>query len=490
MNSKKLFSAARRLLLFVIAAVLVLAMSVPALAADEQEPYQEIDTSQRDTEFTYELFLTDQSGMPVTNPRKLAAGDRLNVEIRLTRNGFNGPSYDSYGIEFRLLTRGLTYNYDGVTLRSGTDVREMVYSDGNSVGFAWYDFQQIGESTNNPVLAGSWSYTVADPGMVNITVPVALVYVTGDSEEYVPTGPATLFLDPDGGRIVGEDVSGTYTSGTVVVLPEVQMGDWVFVGWSDGAHIYPAGSEYVVSGVVTLTAVWEELDRNRYLTLDLAGCEVVGEDISGYYADDEIVVLPDAQREGYKFLGWSDGVETYEANAEYVVYNTVTITALWEEIPAAPAEPLEPTEPTEPGENGDCIICDRDHSLIPIIPLCWLHLLILLLLLLVIILILLLLLRRPVKYSLVNGDVSLNFKNGKTPVEVEAVLRDGEKEYRLNKSGIVEVRNRLRFIKNETNIPVAEVKTGTYKGKLLIHEGGKVKVKKCRIKALDRKLDE
>lgn len=485
MNSKRLFAAARRLLLFAIAAALVLAMSVPALAAEEKDPYREISTSHNDAEFTYELFLTDQNGMSVTNPRKLAAGDKLYVEIRLTRNGFNGPSYDSYGIEFRLLTRGLTYNYDGMTLRSGTDVREMVYSDGNSVGFAWYDFQQIGESTNNPVLAGSWSYTVADPGMVNITVPVALIYVTGDSEGHVPVGSATLFLELNGGRLVGEDVSGTYTSGTAVTLPDMEMGDWVFLGWSDGAHIYPAGSEYVVSGVVTLTAVWEELDRNRYLTLDPAGGEVVGEDISGYYVDGEIVILPEAQREGYDFVGWSDGVETYEANAEYVVYNTVTITALWEEAAAAPVAPVEP------GEGSGCIICGRDNLPIPAIPLCWLCLLILLLLLLlVIILILLLLLRRPFKYSLVNGDVSLNFKNGKTPAEVEVVLRDGEKEFRLNKSGIVEVKNRLRFIKNETSIPVAEIKAGTYKGKLLIHEGSSVKVKKCRIKALDRKLDE
>lgn len=467
MKSLIRYSFARRLLLLVMALVILAGIAAPALAAEENTPYRTITTSHEEAEFTYELFLTDQNGVSVANPRAMSPGDTIYVEIRLTREGYNSPSYDSYGIEFRLMTRGLTYNYDGLSLRGGTDVREMIYADGNSVGFAWYDMQQKGESVNNPVLAASWSYTVEDPAMVNITVPVALIYITGEKEGHVAVGPATLYLDPNGGVILGEDVSGTYPSGTTVILPQVQMGEWVFAGWSDGAAIYPAGSAYVVSGIVTLTAVWEELERNRYLSLDPNGGEIVGEDISGYYADGELVRLPDARREGYTFLGWNDGTASYGANEEYTVFNTVTIVAQWEPVATAPGDVDEPA---------------ADDSNALLLAGCLAGLLGLLLLLL------LLWKRRFVRYSLVNGDVALRYRNRKHDVRVAVVLYDEDKEYHLAKSGTVKAKRRLRYIQNMMRMPIADIAPGKYEGKLIIMDGSSVKVRKCRIKALDREL--
>lgn len=464
MNTPKLISANRRFLVLLLAAMLVLSMAFPAFATEEKTPFQEIGTSHNNADFTYELFLTDKNGMSITNPRKLAAGDTIHVEIRLTREGYREPSYSSYGIEFRLLSRGLTYNYDGITLRSGTEVREQVYSDGNSVGFAWYDMQQIGESTNNPVLAGSWSYTVEDPKMVNITVPVALIYITGEKDEFVPIGNATIYLDPEGAQFVGKDISGTYPSGTKVILPEMKMGEWVFVGWTDGAHVYPAGSEYTVSGIVTLTPVWEELERNRHLALDPKGGELLGEDITGFYADGQMVILPEVQREGFKFLGWTDGVETYDAGAEYTVYNTVIISALWEAVE------------TDTENNTEGMLS-------------WIWLLILLPILIFIWLILLWK-RSFIKYSLVNGDVALNYKNGKRAAYVEVILIDEDQKYSLNKSGLVKAKERLRFIKNVQQMPIAEVKPGKYQGELLITRGRVSEVRKCRIQVTEKELKE
>lgn len=455
----KIFKKLSALLLM---AVVLLGLGIPAFAA-EKEPYATVTTSHRDAEFTYELFLTDTNGYSVTNPRTLGAGDRLSVEIRLTRSGYKSPSYESYGIEFRLLTRGLSYNYDGISLRSGTDVREQVYADGNSVGFAWYDMQQQGESINNPVLAASWSYTVADPAMVNITVPVALIYITGQEEGYVAQGPAILYLDPNGGKIIGKDVSGTYTSGDVVTLPDAKLGDAVFLGWSDGAKVYPAGSQYTVSGIVTLVAQWGQLDRNRYLTLDPNGGTLLTPDISGYYADGEIVILPEVTREGYRFLGWHDGTALYEAGAEYTVFNTVTITAQWEALTGEEPGPEEPAK-------GGCWI----WILIGFGIFWWL--------------ILLLWLRRWVKYSLVNGDVALNYRNGEGSVRVSVILLDGDQEHFLAKSSTVKEKRRLRYITNMGRFPIAEIETGRYKGKLVITDGTKVTEKKCRIKVLDREL--
>ena len=104
-----------RISALLLAAVVLLGLAVPA-DCTEKGPFATVTTSHRDAEFTYELFLTDTNGYSVTNPRTLGAGDKLMVEIRLTRSGYKSPSYDSYGIEFRLLTRGLAYNYDGTVM--------------------------------------------------------------------------------------------------------------------------------------------------------------------------------------------------------------------------------------------------------------------------------------------------------------------------------------------------------------------------------------
>jgi len=424
---------------------------------DTKATFREIITGHNGAKFIYELLLTDQNGAAVTNPRKLKAGDTLYVEIRLIREDFNEPNYLSYGIEFRLLTRGLSYNGDGASLRKGTPVYRASYLDGDSVGFAWYDMTRAGEPFNNPVSAASWSYTVDDPKAVNITVPVALIYITGEDDEFVPVGTARLFLDVNGGELIGKDVSGEYPSGKAVVLPDAKFADYVFDGWSDGVRVYPAGTEYIVSGVVTLTAQWSGLVRDRYVQLVLNGGELNSEDISGYYADGEVIILPDITREGYKLIGWSDGVDTYKPGDEYVVYNTVNLTAQWEEI--------------------------HDYSWVApvLIGVCGLGLLLLLLLLWK---------RKTVKYSLVNGDVALNYTNGDKAVQIDVMLYSDGMEYHLARSEIVEAKQKLRFIENTANFVIADIEEGTYDGKLLIYDGSKTEVKKCRIKAVDRELDE
>lgn len=441
----------------ILSLMLVLALCVPARAT----AFQEIFTTHDGVGFTYELFLTDQNGMSVYNPRTMSAGDTLFVEIRLTRENYTENTYGSYGIEFRLLTRGLSYNNDGTTLRNGTQVRKATYMDGDSVGFAWYDMSQQGEDFANPVLAATWSYTVSDPSMVNITVPVALIYITGDTKDHIPVGTARLFLDPNGGKIIGEDISGEYISGAVVTLPDAKLGDAVFDGWSDGVNVYPAGSKYTVSGIVTLTAQWSELVRDRYVTFLPEGGEFEELDSSGYYADGEIIILPEAEREGYRLVGWTDGVDIYEPGEEYIVTNTVNLTAVW--------EPVETGE-GDTGTGGGTGCC------------WWLWLIGLFF-------IILLWKRRWVKYSLVNGDVKLHYNNGEQEVRIAVVLIDEDgKQHPLIKSGTIKVKRKLRHIRNMGRFPIAPIEPGKYTGKLIIMEGETVTVKQCCIKAMDKEF--
>lgn len=442
--------------------------------------------------FEYRLTLTDGNGRTVTNPRMLSTGDTLTVEIELSRTDMQATSYDAYGLEFRLRSRGLQYNRDGASFADGTSVTEQHFESGDSVGFAYYDMEQQGQPINNPAMAGRWSYTVIDPNAINITVPVALLYMVNDSESYEPIGNAMLYLDPNGGEIIGEDVSGEYRSGTIVTLPGASFGDYVFLGWSDGAQLYEAGANYVVSGIVTLTAEWEGFVRERQVVFDATGGEFVGDDPSGMYADGEVITIPEAEWDGHELTGWNLYGESYAPGDQYTVNNSVVFQAQW-----------EPVAISEPGSED---IGELDTPLAR-----WLHqedgivngghmaLFIGGLLLLIGMLLWLLLLwkRRWVLYSLKNGDVSLSYKNKNHDFQVEVVLYDEDTnsnkvEYHLNKSGTVEVKHRLRFIRGHVDTyPIVEIKKGKYKGKLIVTDPeGKVTEEKVRIEVLDREIRE
>ena len=446
--------------LLTLALILLLTLSIPVLARADQ------------VELEYKLTLTDQNGREVLNPRELNAGDTLYVEIELSRKDSDASSYGTYGLEFRLLTRGLSYNGDGASFRNGTPITKQVFLSGDSVGFAYYDDARTGEAINNPVLAGQWSYTVTDPAALNITVPVALMYLVDDSESYEPVGNARLFLDPTGGEIIGTDVSGLYPSGTVVSLPEARFADYRFLGWSDGVRLYDAGSRFVVTGVVTLTAMWEGLMRDRRVLFEANGGTILGDDPSGMYADGEVVVVPDAKRDGYHLNGWTMEGETYAAGDEYVVDNSVIFFAGWTEAVPAPDTQEEARERT----LAAAVIVPAAAALLGL-------------------LFLLLWKRRWVLYSLKNGDVALSYKEKKHDYLVEVILfaenEDGSRsEYRLNKSNRIEAKHRLRFIQGQESLyPIVPVEKGKYKGKLMITDPqGKTTEKKARIKVLDREI--
>ena len=434
-----------------------------------------VTASAERADFEYKLILTDENGAEVTNPRKLKAGSTLNVEIEMSMKGSTDPTYISYGLEFRLESRGLEYNRDGSTFRAGTGVNSTTFTTGEVVGFAYYDLTREGETVSNPMRVCSWSYTVTDPSAVNITVPTALLYIRDDSEPYVPIGTAWLFLDPNGGQIVGVDVSGEYPSGTVVTLPDAKFADYTFQGWTDGVKIYPAGSEYTVTGVVTLTAIWENLERTRQVIWDPQGGTFVEEDPSGMFADGEVITMPEVQYEGYSFDGWWLNQERFEIGDQYTVDNSLLFLARWKPVETIEPPPDEEAEHTTPGIPGIL----ETIGILAAIGLGWWLLIILWA-------------RRWVKYSLVNGDVALSHKDKEHNVQVQVVLfdEDNRRMLVLGQSGVVPMKHRLRFIKGAGPEAVVDVKPGRYKGKLVITDAGFITEKECRIKVLDRELRE
>lgn len=413
--------------------------------------------------FVYQLRLTDQDGREIYNPRTLDSGDTLHVEIELTRTDSREPFYDAYGMEFRLESRGLDYNYDGASFRSGSSVTRQVFDSGDSVGFAFYDMELKGEQVSSPVLAGSWSYQVTDPGIINITVPVALLYLTGSSDAVVPVGNARLFLDPDGGEIIGEDVSGEYPSGTAVILPDAKFGDHVFQGWSMEPALYQPGDEFTVTGVVTLKAQWGGLERNRQVTFDPNGGSFTEDDPSGMYADGEQVSVPDAQREGYNLKGWKLGEELYHTGDIYTVNNSVVFFADWHPVAAH-------GDGTDGGGSGPAFI--------------------LICIGLLLVLLLLLILGRYVRYSLLDGGVRLSYRDRKKAGYVQVYLNLEGKEYFLVQSGLVEAGKILSHIDGTSVLD--GLKKGFYKGHLHITytDGSDPRDIKVCIHALKKELNK
>ena len=240
-----------------------------------------------------------------------------------------------------------------------------------------------------------------------------------------------------------------------------------------------------------------ECSSNALTVIVTADCTVKFETNGGSKLDPitaiygETIPRPeDPIREGKRFVGWYRDIHlTQEWDFDTdTVQGNMTLYAKWEDVPEtvptepsseAPTEPAgtdESTEPNEPVEPDD-----RDPGYLAVIMLVGL---------LGLFLLILLWKRSFVRYSLKTGDIALNYKDDEHDVQVEVVLYDGEKEYRLNKSRTVKAKQRLRYIRNVSNLPIADIKPGTYKGELVITDGSYLKVKKCRIKALDRELKE
>jgi len=77
----------------------------------------------------------------------------------------------------------------------------------------------------------------------------------GAGEEEQPT-MCTVTYDANGGSVIPENE--TVEGGTSVVLPTPEREGYVFYGWSDEEATYNPGDTYIVTGDVTLTALWTE----------------------------------------------------------------------------------------------------------------------------------------------------------------------------------------------------------------------------------------
>ncbi len=195
-----------------------------------------------------------------------------------------------------------------------------------AVGFA---FKPSGDTSAENLLGGTnwWSF---DGSPRENHLPVV---AKGIGAEYQITFDA------------GEGGSGTMEPLTVFCGDTVELPACTFtrdgyrlLSWYDGEHRYRAGATYTMPEEgVTMTAIWISNDATGtyHVTYAKGEGEVTGEvpvDDAEYAPGEEFPVAEkgDLAREGYRFMGWSDGETTYEAGGTGDIgEEDITLTAVW-----------------------------------------------------------------------------------------------------------------------------------------------------------------
>ncbi|MBQ9472780.1 MAG: fibronectin type III domain-containing protein [Bacteroidales bacterium] len=99
--------------------------------------------------------------------------------------------------------------------------------------------------------------------------------------------------------------SGTYSYGDTAVITAVPAPGYHFTGWSNGSANNPL--RVVVTGDMAFTA---SFSNNLYVITALSSNDTMGYTYgSGSYTYGTMVSLTAVPRQGYRFVGWSDGVQ-------------------------------------------------------------------------------------------------------------------------------------------------------------------------------------
>jgi uncharacterized repeat protein (TIGR02543 family) len=235
-------------------------------------------------------------------------------------------------------TFAVSYNGNGAT--SGTVPGSGTFTTGGSYT----------ASTNSGTLAktgftfAGWN-TAANGGGTTYAEGATNVTATADLILYAKWSAASYAVTYalNGGTSSLPTQSAVQFGNTFTVASAASQAGKTFTGWSDGTNTYGGGSTYTMGGVaITLTATWaDQLFAITYALNGGSGASAPTQ-ISLSSTDSFTVQSTLATKSGYSFGGWSNGTNTYQANATYnMTTSNVTLTAIWNV--AAPGTPGTPT---------------------------------------------------------------------------------------------------------------------------------------------------
>ncbi|MBS1416316.1 MAG: hypothetical protein HPY94_04155, partial [Clostridia bacterium] len=147
------------------------------------------------------------------------------------------------------------------------------------------------------------------------------ITVTAEFEKLIYT---VQYLTDGSGRIEGEASQSVEYGGSTTTVTAIPNEGYRFIGWSDGIETATRTDENVKSDI-TVTAEFEKLIYTvQYLT-DGNGT-IVGEASQSIAYGESTTTVTAIPNEGYRFVGWSDGIETATRTDENVK-SDITVTA-------------------------------------------------------------------------------------------------------------------------------------------------------------------
>lgn len=200
-----------------------------------------------------------------------------------------------------------------------------------SVGFA---FKSANGTADDKLNGVDWWTIEGTPNTVQIPVHAGgigyvytLAYAAGAGSDVTGNAPASLKV------FAGDSV--------VLAQNPFTKNGYAFAGWTDGKNAYAANGDMIMpNGDVTLTPHWIQeggsgATHSVAYAAGAADTEGTLPSDGSAYAAGSIVTLAQntLTREGYLFVGWNDGVNTYPAGSTVFMGETdVTFTALWEKV--------------------------------------------------------------------------------------------------------------------------------------------------------------
>ncbi len=154
-------------------------------------------------------------------------------------------------------------------------------------------------------------------------------------------GPVTYTVTLSDGYASGT-TSVTVAADTMYTLPEspFQRTDYTFTGWNVSGETLPAGESVLITGDITISAVWEPVSKYTVTLLSGENGETIS--VSSPMIVGSTYTLPTCswQNPGYDFAGWYYEGDILVPGSAVIVTSDITIYALWTEQ----EEPIPPVE--------------------------------------------------------------------------------------------------------------------------------------------------
>ena len=136
------------------------------------------------------------------------------------------------------------------------------------------------------------------------------------------------YLADEGGHVEGETFQTIYETGSGLTVTAIADEGFTFTGWSDGVLTAERTDENITTNL-TVTARFEKIPKYTLTYGAQEGGYLEGETTQTVQQKESGTTVKAVAKEGYTFIGWSDGVLTAERTEQNVTEN-ISVTAMFE----------------------------------------------------------------------------------------------------------------------------------------------------------------